>query len=183
MEPVRQEAGVHGQERVRRMRAGKMRLVPAGSMLGGVPRLRGEQMRHHRACSFRLRGLPQVRQLRLRPGELQRGQGAAILRKEAGGGPRGHRDHAGSARVAGRPREDAPSAGMEHRGHMGGPRRQAPRERAHDVQVRRSRPPGPCQHRPAEEGALQAQARRERKPADRPRRQEPLGLFGPSRPP
>ena len=50
-----------------------------------------------------MRGLPQVRQLRLRAGELQRGRGAAILREEAGGDPRGHLDHAGAAGIAGGP--------------------------------------------------------------------------------
>lgn len=58
LEPLLQETGVHGQERVRRMRAGKMRYVPTGSMLGGVRPVRGEPLRHHRAGASRMRGLP-----------------------------------------------------------------------------------------------------------------------------
>lgn len=163
VEPVRQEARMHREERLRQLRAGKMRLMPAREVLGGVPRLRGEQMQRHRARPLRLRGLPQVFQLRLRPGELQRGRSSAVLREEAGGNPRGHRVHAGPARVVCGAREDVPWAGVEHRGDMGGPRRGAPRECQDDVQVRGVRHPGSCQHRPAEEGALQAQARRQRR--------------------
>lgn len=181
VEPLREEARVPRAKRMRELRDGEVRGVRARALLGGLPRVRGERLRRPGKGPLRVRGLRPHAQLRLREGPLPRGGRAAGLREAPRGVQGGHLGHAGAARIGGEAREVEARPGLEPGGDLGRARRPAPRELPHHVQVHSRRPDGPCQHRPAQESALQVQKGDQRPQGGRPRRQELLGLPGASR--